>query len=160
MVYIVVILVVLVADLIIKAKILEIPEAGFPIEKFKGKVKIVRTFNEGMAANVLDEDPAKVKKISSLVLVIFLILSLPLFFSKKGRINRKLGAALIIGGAFSNVADRCIRGKVVDYIQFNMDKSDRMERMTYNIADFSIFIGTVLYMINSDSKKSKKNNKK
>ena len=35
MVYIVVILVVLVADLIIKAKILEIPEAGFPIEKFK-----------------------------------------------------------------------------------------------------------------------------
>ena len=41
MVYIVVILVVLVADLIIKAKILEIPEAGFPIEKFKGKVKIV-----------------------------------------------------------------------------------------------------------------------
>ena len=43
MVYIVVILVVLVADLIIKAKILEIPEAGFPIEKFKGKVKIVRT---------------------------------------------------------------------------------------------------------------------
>ena len=154
MVYIVVILVVLVADLIIKAKILEIPEAGFPIEKFKGKVKIVRTFNEGMAANVLDEDPAKVKKISSLVL------SLPLFFSKKGRINRKLGAALIIGGALSNVADRCIRGKVVDYIQFNMDKSDRMERMTYNIADFSIFIGTVLYMINSDSKKSKKNNKK
>ena len=120
----------------------------------------VRTFNEGMAANVLDEDPAKVKKISSLVLVIFLILSLPLFFSKKGRINRKLGAALIIGGALSNVADRCIRGKVVDYIQFNMDKSDRMERMTYNIADFSIFIGTVLYMINSDSKKSKKNNKK
>ena len=113
-----------------------------------------------MAANVLDEDPAKVKKISSLVLVIFLILSLPLFFSKKGRINRKLGAALIIGGALSNVADRCIRGKVVDYIQFNMDKSDRMERMTYNIADFSIFIGTVLYMINSDSKKSKKNNKK
>ena len=107
MVYIVVILVVLVADLIIKAKILEIPEAGFPIEKFKGKVKIVRTFNEGMAANVLDEDPAKVKKISSLVLVIFLILSLPLFFSKKGRINRKLGAALIIGGALSNVADRC-----------------------------------------------------
>ena len=136
MVYIVVILVVLVADLIIKAKILEIPEAGFPIEKFKGKVKIVRTFNEGMAANVLDEDPTKVKKISS------------------------LGAALIIGGALSNVADRCIRGKVVDYIQFNMDKSDRMERMTYNIADFSIFIGTVLYMINSDSKKSKKNNKK
>lgn len=57
------------------------------------------------------------------------------------------------------MADRCIRGKVVDYIQFNMDKSDRMERMTYNIADFSIFIGTVLYMINSGSKKSKKNNK-
>jgi lipoprotein signal peptidase len=89
MVYIVVILVVLVADLIIKAKILEIPEAGFPIEKFKGKVKIVRTFNEGMAANVLDEDPAKVKKISSLVLVIFLILSLPLFFSKKRKNQQK-----------------------------------------------------------------------
>ena len=28
--------------------------------------------------------------------------------------------------------------------------------MTYNIADFSIFIGTVLYMINSDSKKNNK----
>lgn len=160
MVYIVVILIVLVADLIIKAKILELPESGFPIEKLKGKVKIVRTFNEGMAGNILDEDPAKVKRISSLVLVIFLILSLPLFFSKRGRINRKLGAAMIIGGAFSNVADRYIRGKVVDYVQFNIGKSDRMERMTYNIADFSIFIGTVLYMINSDSKKSKKDKKK
>lgn len=39
MVYIVVILVVLVADLIIKAKILEIPEAGSQLKSLKEKLR-------------------------------------------------------------------------------------------------------------------------
>lgn len=155
MVYLLVSLLVLSADLIIKSKIVEIPNAGFPIEKCNGKIKFVRAYNEGMANNLMEQEPDKVKKISSIVLIIFTILSVPLLFSKKTRKIRKLGIGLVIGGAASNVADRYVRGKVVDYVQFDFGKSDRISRMTYNLADFCIIAGTVMYGLGKRKKKKR-----
>lgn len=147
---------VLIVDLIIKSKIVEIPEPVFPIEKCEGKVKIVRTYNEGMANNLMEQEPDKVKKITSVVLIVFTILTAPLLFFKKTRRIRKLGIAFIIGGAASNVADRYIRGKVVDYVQFDFGKSDRLRNMTYNLADFCILSGVVMYGIGKRKKKKKR----
>lgn len=155
MVYLLVALLVLSADLIIKSKIVEIPETGFPIEKCNGKIKFVRAYNEGMANNLMEQEPDKVKKISSIVLIVFTILSLPMLFSKKTRKIRKFGIGLIIGGAASNVADRYVRGKVVDYVQFDFGKSDRISRMTYNLADFCIIAGTIMYGLGKRKKKKR-----
>lgn len=153
MIFLLVSFIVLSIDLMIKSKIVEIPEVNFPIEKCDGKVKIIRTYNEGMANNLMEQEPEKVKKLSTLVLVIFTIISIPLLLFKKTRKIRKLGIALIIGGAASNVSDRYIRGKVVDYIQFDFGKSDRISRVTYNLADFCVIAGVVMYGIGKRKKR-------
>ena len=106
MVYLLIALLILSGDLIVKSKIVEIPENVFPIEKCNGRIRFVRTYNEGMANNLMEQEPEKVKKISTIALVIFTILSLPMLLSKKTRKIRKLGIGLVIGGAASNVADR------------------------------------------------------
>lgn len=153
MVYLLIALLILSGDLIVKSKIVEIPENVFPIEKCNGRIRFVRTYNEGMANNLMEQEPEKVKKISTIALVIFTILSLPMLLSKKTRKIRKLGIGLVIGGAASNVADRYTRGKVVDYIQFNFGDNDRASKMTYNFADFCIIAGTVMYGIGKRKKK-------
>ena len=50
---------------------------------------------------------------------------------------------LFTGGAFSNIFDRFLRGKVIDYIGFQT-RWPRLTRITYNLGDFAIFAGTVL----------------
>lgn len=156
MVYLLVIIFIFVLDMAIKNCIIDMPETCFPLDKCKGKVRIVKTYNEGMACNIMEKDPELVKKLSSIVLIFFSILCIPLFFSKKAKEARKVGAAMLIGGAASNVVDRHTKGKVVDYIQFNVKEKSRMAKMTYNIADFAVILGAILFAMGKRKKKKKK----
>ena len=45
MVYLLIALLILSGDLIVKSKIVEIPENVFPIEKCNGRIRFVRTYN-------------------------------------------------------------------------------------------------------------------
>lgn len=138
-------LLVMTIDMAVKSKIVEMPAEAFPMEKLEGRVNVTRVYNEGMACNFKADEPEKVRKISTIVLAVFTLLSLPLFFSKKARKIKKLGASLIIGGAASNLYDRYQRGKVVDYIEFNYKKPERLSGITYNLSDFFILAGVIMY---------------
>ena len=56
----------------------------------------------------------------------------------------KLGGALILGGAASNISDHWRRGYVVDYLKFALKP---LRNVVFNISDFCIFIGSFLILI-------------
>ena len=118
-----------------------------------GKIQIRRVHNKGMAFNVLDHEPELVKTISCGVTGILTLYYLYVL-SKRGSFIKKVGLTLLVGGAWSNNFDRIFRGYVVDYIGFN-SKWDKLNNLTFNLADFAILIGTDLTTIGElvDSRK-------
>lgn len=54
--------------------------------------------------------------------------------------------ALIIGGALGNLLNRIVYGFVIDFIDFHVNE---WHFATFNVADFSIFIGAMLFLSNS-----------
>ena len=50
---------------------------------------------------------------------------------------------LFTGGAWSNIFDRIVRGKVVDYLGFRT-KWKKITKITYNLGDLAIFLGAFL----------------
>ncbi|MFS6938211.1 lipoprotein signal peptidase [Neisseria animaloris] len=66
----------------------------------------------------------------------------------------KLGAAMVIGGAFGNVIDRLIHGHVVDFLLFYWKN---WYYPAFNVADSFICVGAVMLVI--DGFKHKKDDK-
>lgn len=61
------------------------------------------------------------------------------------RIKSKLGnisLALVAAGGIGNLIDRCVRGYVVDFIDFNV-----IHFAIFNVADSCVTIGVVLFII-------------
>lgn len=63
--------------------------------------------------------------------------------AEKGRILQKTGFSLLLGGALSNLYDRCRKGYVVDYIRFSTPWR-WLSSLVFNISDFFIFAGAIL----------------
>ncbi len=59
----------------------------------------------------------------------------------------KIGIALILGGATSNIVDRFKNGYVIDYITFTKVRPKKIKNIVYNIGDFAIFLGAILTFI-------------
>lgn len=74
---------------------------------------------------------------------------------KKGKIFRKLGMTLVTAGAVSNIYDRLIRGKVVDYIGFK-SRYSFLSRITANLADVYVAVGMVLVEVGIIRKRKKR----
>ena len=130
------------ADTLIKRKIEQTGEAELPKSFARGKVTICRSHNKGMMMNTGDKKPAMVKGITSLGfagLIAWYLLSL-----RPSGGPLKLGGALMIGGASSNVCDHLTRGYVVDYLKFALKP---LRNVVFNISDFCIFIGSFLILI-------------
>ena len=130
------------ADTLIKRKIEQAGEAELPKSFARGKVTICRSHNKGMMMNTGDKKPAMVKGITSLGfagLIAWYLLSL-----RPSGGPLKLGGALMIGGASSNVCDHLTRGYVVDYLKFALKP---LRNVVFNISDFCIFIGSFLILI-------------
>ena len=62
---------------------------------------------------------------------------------KGGSTAKKLGYALLTGGALSNLYDRCKRGYVVDYVSFRTPWK-WLSNLVFNLSDFFIFAGAIL----------------
>ena len=65
---------------------------------------------------------------------------------------KKAGITLAAAGAWSNLADRYHKEKVVDYIGIKTEKK-KLEQVTYNLGDFAIGAGGVLWVLGSMFKK-------
>jgi signal peptidase II len=59
----------------------------------------------------------------------------------------KLSLSLIISGALGNLVDRILAGKVVDFLHIKI--GSYWEWYIFNIADTSVSIGMVLFIIHS-----------
>jgi len=79
---------------------------------------------------------------------------------KKQSLNKYkyISLTLIIAGGFGNLADRCTRGHVIDYIDVNK----LITYPVFNFADICIVIGAIILMISMivDIVKGKKENGK
>ena len=130
-------------------------EKGEEKEILGGKVVLRKAHNKGMAMNVGEKRPEIVRAISGIACVLIGIYSVVVWF--KDRCPwKKLGAALTLAGAISNTCDRFARKYVVDYFGFKT-KWEKLNRITFNLADMFIFLGSgVLFVAGlSGCKRSK-----
>ena len=63
---------------------------------------------------------------------------------RKGNGLQKLGLALTVGGAVSNLYDRFTRGYVVDYLNV---RAGKLRRVIFNLGDVCILAGSVFFLI-------------
>lgn len=113
-----------------------------------------RVHNKGFAFNLLDRYPDVIRKSSVCAVIGILLCDVQLFFAK-GKQMRKLGMALVSAGAFSNMYDRLIRGKVIDYIGVK-SKNSFISKITANLADLYIVAGMILISLSRIIHRNKK----
>ena len=102
-----------------------------------GRILLTKYHNRGAMLNLLEEKKESLMVLSGAASGCALMLFLRSL--KKGRPSVRLALALIIGGAASNMSDRIRKGYVVDYFRFSF-----LKRVIFNLADLSIFLGSVL----------------
>ena len=138
-------------DLAAKAQIEAQPEGVLPRTILGGKVTLCRSHNKGMMLNLMEERPRTAAWLSSAVGVLTLFWYLPfLFGKKKDHLLEKLGGALLLGGAASNIHDHWRRGYVVDYLKFSWKP---IAKIIFNLGDLAIFSGCLLTLLGELKKK-------
>jgi signal peptidase II len=145
MLYILIVVAVVVLEYYIKNYMEENRNLGDRQEIFGGKIIIRKFYNKGAFLNLLENKKEIVKTVSCVILGLLLLL-FTFMLPKKGNKLFKLGLALVLGGAISNVYDRLNRGYVVDYFTINYSK---LKSVIFNIADFAIMIGSLLILLAS-----------
>lgn len=122
------------------------------------RVVFRKVYNKGFAFSVLDRYPEIVQGASVFAGAGILLYDVWLFLTKKKKI-RKIGMTLITAGALSNICDRLIREKVIDYVGVKC-KNSFLSRITANFADLYILVGMILVSISNVARKKKHKKKK
>ena len=145
MIYILIVIVFVIAEYNIKNYIEENIQFGEKKDILKGRITIRKYYNKGAFLNFMENKKEMVRSISSIFLGLLLLL-FTIMLPKKGNKLFKLGLTLVLGGAISNVADRYLRGYVVDYFSINVKK---LKNVIFNLADIAIFIGSILMLLST-----------
>ncbi|MBH1942551.1 signal peptidase II [Mobilitalea sibirica] len=145
MLYIFLIVAIVILETKIKNYIEKNRQIGQKEEILGGKIILKKQYNRGMFLNFLEDKKDLVIKISGIFLGILLIV-FTILLPKKHNKLLKLGLALCLGGAISNMADRINRGYVVDYFSFNCKM---LKSVVFNLADIFILLGSILVILSS-----------
>ena len=129
-------------DLGIKQYVLDNVTGGEDRELAGGRLVLRRVYNRGAAFNLLEKSPQFVTKLSAWLGAVLLVRDVFLL-RKKGHTAEKTGMMLLTGGALSNLYDRIMRGKVVDYLAVK-SRWKRLSRLTFNLGDVCIAAGALL----------------
>lgn len=108
----------------------------------KGKIVLHRHHNPGFPFGFLQKYGAVVR-IVPLAVVSALGCVLACLVPRKGRTLQKLGLAIVIGGALSNLYDRLVKHYVVDYFSFQFGP---LKRVIFNLGDLCVFLGSGILM--------------
>ena len=111
--------------------------------------------NDGMAFGLSFPGGKHVLLIMTILLTGFIIGFL--WKEKNGHPLVKYGLALILSGAIGNLIDRLLYGKVVDFLDLMIGN---FHWYIFNIADSSVTIGMILFIIHSIYIEQKKTNDK
>ena len=109
--------------------------------------------NDGMAFGLSFPGGKHVLLIMTILLTGFIIGFL--WKEKEGHPLIKYGLALILSGAIGNLIDRLLYGKVVDFLDLMIGN---FHWYIFNIADSSVTIGMILFIIHSIYIEQKKTN--
>ena len=109
--------------------------------------------NDGMAFGLSFPGGKHVLLIMTILLTGFIVGFL--WKEKNGRPLIKYGLALILSGAIGNLIDRLLYGKVVDFLDLMIGN---FHWYIFNIADSSVTIGMILFIIHSIYIEQKKTN--
>lgn len=134
-------------DVLLKQAVEERLKTGEERELPGGKVVLRKVYNKGAMLNLMQNSPHILKGIS-VVLGVATLLYDAVLLRKPRHFVKKIGMMLFTGGAFSNIFDRLVRGKVIDYIGFRT-RWKKLSSITYNIGDFAIFTGAFLTMLST-----------
>lgn len=134
-----------VIDGLIKYRIEKYGKAGEVLPALRGKIVIRKYHNTGAMLSLGAAKQSMIAMIS-LLFTVFMTGVFVATLGNKGAHTLKLGLALLLGGAYSNTYDRIKRKYVVDYLSFPV-KNKRLRNIIFNVSDFAIMIGAVLYAI-------------
>ena len=109
--------------------------------------------NDGMAFGLSFPGGKHVLLIMTILLTGFIVGYL--WKEKNGHPLIKYGLALILSGAIGNLIDRLLYGKVVDFLDLMIGN---FNWYIFNIADSSVTIGMILFIIHSIYVEQKKTN--
>ena len=109
--------------------------------------------NDGMAFGLSFPGGKHVLLIMTILLTGFIVGFL--WKEKDGHPLIKYGLALILGGAIGNLIDRLLYGKVVDFLDLMIGN---FHWYIFNVADSSVTIGMILFIIHSIYIERKKTN--
>ena len=101
--------------------------------------------NDGMAFGL--SLPGGQIVLSLLSTIMTIVLGYFFWLERHGHILMKLSLSLIIAGALGNLFDRVTAGEVVDFIHIKLGSF--WEWYIFNIADTSVSIGMLLFLIHS-----------
>lgn len=96
--------------------------------------------NKGVCFGVLSKRADLVQKVTAGVAAWITLRSL---CRRNRHILSRLSDGLLVGGAWGNVSDRLLRGHIVDFMQIRC-KNERLDRLTFNLADVWIAAGILL----------------
>ena len=119
--------------------------------KLTERLELRRIYNPGICLGTFDDKPEKVKKLTEVGTGIVTVTQM-LTLLGNNHVLKKAGITLAAAGAWSNLADRYHKDKVVDYIGIKTEKK-KLEQVTYNLGDFAIGAGGVLWVLGSMCKK-------
>lgn len=131
-----------VADMLIKQSVEENIDEKNVKPLLGGRVEIRKVYNKGMILNVLDGYPKLVTAISAVLGILMAGYDIILLL-RKGHYLEKIGMMFFTGGALSNIFDRLVRGKVIDYFGFRT-KWKSFNQITFNLGDVFIMLGAAV----------------
>ena len=140
-------LVVALADQLSKLWILRLfaahpDERVMPVAPF---LNLALTWNRGMSFGLFDNDD-RLNAVVFTVLAAIIVLGLVIWLARVRQTLLALAIGCVIGGAIGNVADRLLRGAVVDFLDFHLG---RWHFYVFNLADSAISVGVGLMVLDS-----------
>lgn len=108
----------------------------------QGWIRIALVKNTGLLLGKGKSHPLLVRWLPAGVLLFLL-----LFFPSLGTaaLPARFGYGLLLGGGANNLADRIFHGYVTDFINFPRIK--RLRNLYFNLSDFGIFLGMILFLL-------------
>ena len=110
-----------------------------------GKVELRRCHNQGLAMSVGEKKPEVVRAMTIVSGILAGIYAIAIW-TKESCPWKKLGASFVFAGAIGNTYDRIVRKYVVDYFGFRT-KWEKLNRLTFNLADMFLMIGSSILLV-------------
>lgn len=105
-------------------------------------LNIVLVWNSGISFGIFNG----LKFMPHILLLINILISSTIFYliCKSNNFIYNIALSFIFGGAVGNIIDRIFRGAVIDFLDFHFRQ---YHWPAFNLADSSIFIGIIIYLV-------------